>query len=96
MPLTLDNSDSRTVVTASNLFDTVLVQGMQYVLSTTTDCWFKVTTDAGSAAVGADGSHYLAAGQRAPIAKKGANDRVAIIRNSADGTASLSEVSPGT
>jgi hypothetical protein len=94
MPLTLDNSDVRTVVTASGLFDTTLVPGMQYILSTTTDCWFKVTTGAGSASA-ADGSHFLAAGQRSVVAAKGANNRVAIIRDAADGNASLSEVAPG-
>lgn len=94
MPTTLDNSDVRAVGVASALFDTTLVQGMQYVLSSNTNCWFKVTDSGGSASVG-DGSHYLAAGQRAPISRKGSNNRVAIIRDAADGNASLSEVTGG-
>lgn len=89
IPVSLTGSDVRTVVTASALFDTVMASGQQYLLTSTTNCWFTIGTS-GATAAASDGSHYLAAGQYRLVAAQGSNTRVAIIRDTADGNASLS------
>jgi len=95
MPLTLTTSDYSTVTNTSQKF-TAMVAGNQYVLRSSVNCYFKVGPSASVTASAADGSHFLAAGMPAYVAKKGADDTVAIIRDSSDGAATLSLMEPGS
>jgi len=76
---------------ASAQFSHVLEEGIDYEIVSTTDCHVKVGADPATAS-NATGSQYVKAGVPYPIAKQGGSDRVAIIRDAADGSAWLSKV----
>ncbi len=90
MPISLVDSDVKAVATASAQFDITMIAGAQYILSSDTAAWFKIGSNP-TASVG-DGSHFIPAGGTRLVAAQGANNKVAIIRSSADGNASLSLV----
>lgn len=93
IPLTFKSSAVRAVGLASAQFATVMDSGVQYVLRANTNLWWRADSANPTASAG-DGSHFLAAGQTALIG--GAGYKVAVIRDTADGTASLSVIGPQT
>lgn len=98
MPLTTPNSDVKAVSGAVTM-DTVLADGVQYVLRANTDVWYRLSAAAAvqAAAAGADNNHFLPKGATALIAKWGSYDKVSVIKDTgaADGYASLSELVAG-
>lgn len=70
-----------------------MVFGRQYRLTTTTDAWFRLTTAGGTAAVvAADDNHFLKGGEVALVSGRDGANRISVIRATADGTATLSEM----
>jgi hypothetical protein len=94
-PVTLAATcDSRTVTVASGQF-AAMVPGKQYRLASSTNCWFKFGANP-TAVAAADDNHFLGAGDFCLVAASGANTVIAIIRDTADGNASLSLVQSAT
>jgi len=89
-------SDVKTVGAASQLFDTTMVAGVQYLVFVEAAAWIKVTTGAGSAAADTDGNVFIPAGKYFPVAVDGANTRVAIIQDAAGGQGVLIQMSLGS
>ncbi len=80
---------------SSQLFTQVLVEGVQYYLTCSKACWYKVTTGAGSASA-ATGSQYLPADTPVPISRESSTlTRVAVIQSAEAGAAVLSEAVAG-
>lgn len=98
MPWTTPTSDAKNISNASVTFDTTMRAGVQYVLKANTDLWYRTSATASvqAAVAGADENHFLARGDKAYLAKFGTFDKVTAIRDAADGSASLSEMVPGT
>ena len=79
----------------SQLFTQVLVQGVQYYLTCSQACWYKVTTGAGTTSA-ATGSQYLPADTPVPIARESATlTRLAVIQSADAGSAVLSRTVAG-
>jgi hypothetical protein len=94
MAVSTTESDSKPITGTSVTFDYTLVPGAQYRLSGDTNLWYRISSGATAAVVGADENHYLAAGAVAAISAKGSANRVTAIKNTgaSDGNASLSLV----
>lgn len=94
-PILVKNVEVLAVTSSSQRFAASLVQGGEYYLTCTKACWVKVTTDAGTASA-ATGSVYVPADTFVPITRESLTEnKLAIIRASEDGTASLSIVTAG-
>lgn len=89
MPISLTDSDVKTVTGTSATFDTTMVPGAQYVLASDVGAWFTIASSP-TAVAATDGNHYIAPGTTRRIAAKGTANKVAIIRSAVDGSASLS------
>lgn len=81
-------SDASTVVVGSQQL-AAMVAGQKYRLVSTTNAWIKFGANP-TAAVATDDNHYLPANSPIEILCQGAAVKVAIIRDTADGTCSLS------
>lgn len=86
-PITTVGTDYSTVTATSQQL-TGMAPGYQYYLRSSTACYYKVGP-AGVVASAADGSIWLGANAVVPVCAKGPNDTVAIIREAADGVATL-------
>lgn len=76
----------------SQLFTHVMVQGVQYYLTCSKACWYKVGT-AGVTAAASSGSQYAPADTPMPIGLTDSGDtRVAVIWASEAGSAVLSAI----
>ena len=100
MPYTFKDSDVIAVSGSSAQFGTysaagttTMVQGAQYVLSATTDIWWKADSSNPTAAANTDDNMFLARGQIALVA--GSGFKVAVIQDSASGYAMLAMLEPG-
>lgn len=93
IPLAFKTSAVSTVTASSQQFATTMASGVQYVLRSSTNCWWRADSSNPTAAATTAQNHFLAAGQSALIS--GAGNKVAIIRDAADGVASLSELGTG-
>lgn len=100
MPLTFKDSDVIAVSSSSAQFGTysaagttTMVSGAQYVLSATTDIWWRADAASPTAAANTDDNHFLARGATALIA--GSGFKVAVIRDTADGYACLAMLEAG-
>lgn len=87
MPISCVDAELVNVTSSSIAFDTVMQSGVQYVVTCTVDCYVKVA--ASPTASAADGNPMFPAGVPIPVAAKGAANKVAIIRASSDGVATL-------
>jgi hypothetical protein len=92
MPLSTPNSDVKSITNASVTFDTVMVPGVQYLLSTTTGLWYRISSNSAAAQTNTDANHYVGKDGRAFVAASGAANRITAIRDAVDGYASLSEL----
>lgn len=88
IPITFSTSAYSTVTSASAQFATTMIKGVQYVLRADTDLWWRADSANPTAAANTALNHFLAKGQTAFIA--GSGFKVAVIRDAADGDASLS------
>jgi len=94
-PLLLKSVEVLAVTSSSQRMTADLVQGGTYYLICTKACWVKVTTNAGTASA-ATGSFYVPADTFVPVTRESLTEnKVAIIRASEDGTASLCIATPG-
>ena len=91
---TLTGIELVTTSGTSQLFTHAMVQGVQYYITCSKACWYKVTTDAGTASA-ASGSQYLPADTPVPIARLEGLTRVAVIWSAEAGSAVLSMLEPG-
>lgn len=94
-----DESVRHAVGAAASEIPLTMKEGRQYRLTSTTDCYVRVTSAAGTAASLGNGSTLLLAGQVLLVGQLGAADqagvaknRISIIRNTADGFATLTEI----
>lgn len=90
-----NTSQYNTVTGSSQELGTELSYGAKYVLSVTTDTWFKVGATGLSATVGAD-SHFVAGGGfRVINSSKATEGFVAVLKHTgaSDGACSISQVS---
>lgn len=79
------------VASASAQFTNACTEGAKYVIVSTTACWAKFGAD--PTAVGrAAGNHYIPPNVPIEIVASMPSMKVALIRDAADGHASLSEV----
>jgi len=92
IPISFKTSDYKAVTSSSTQFDTTMTSGVQYVLRASVDLWFRCDSANPTAVADTDQNHFLKAGQTAYCA--GGGFKVAIIRDSVDGDATLSEVGP--
>jgi hypothetical protein len=89
MPIFYGTSQYTTVTSSSQKFTNACVVDHWYRLSSSTDAFFSVGATGGSASAGAD-SHFIPAGGfRDFMVESAANGFVHIIRDSADGKATL-------
>src|SRR5262245_8591129 len=90
-------TSSYTATAAEN--SKIMAMGTQYRLYCSTDAWFRITTPGGpAAAVGGSDSHPISAGNAVLVSALGTKTKVSVVRNTADGNATLSEllaVEPG-
>ncbi len=93
IPITFSTSAYTAVTGTTAQFATTMVKGVQYVLRADTDLWWRADTSNPTAAANTAQNHFLAKGQTAFIA--GTGFKVAVIRATADGNASLSVMEPG-
>ena len=92
MPIsTITSSVQQVTGVAGNFSDFAMVSGAQYRLSATTDLWYKIAA-APTAQANTANNHFLARGAVAYIAAKGADVKVSVIQDSANGYATLSLV----
>ena len=76
----------------SQLFTHPMVQGVQYYLTCSKACWYKVGTS-GAVAAASSGSQYVPADTPMPIGVTDSGDnRVAVIQSAEAGSAVLSAV----
>jgi len=82
------------VAVASAGFTNPMDPGKLYRFISSTNCWVRVTTSGGSAAADTTNNHFVAANQevylRNPDVSSVANAYVKVIRDTADGDATLS------
>lgn len=84
-------SQVSTVTNSSAKFTNEMAVGQVYRLAVNTNTWFKVTVTGGSAAADTTDNHFLGSGQAVFLRSPGTGDGfVHVIRDSADGDASLS------
>jgi hypothetical protein len=96
MPVNTVAIDYSTVTSTSQKL-TAMVAGYQYIIRPTGNCYYKVGPNSTVTAVAADdGSTFLAAGCVAFVSKQGANDTVAVIRETVDGGVTLSRYEAGS
>jgi hypothetical protein len=95
LPLTFSSSDYKAVTSSSTQFDTTMIAGVQYVLRSSVDCWIRTGSNP-TAAADTDENHFVKAGFPVLLAKKETATKVAIIRDSADGDATLSALEHGS
>lgn len=95
MALVQNPKETRSVTNASAQFSLTMVGGVQYVLRATTDLWYALGSNP-TAAANTTGSSFLAKGQTALVAVKDTATKIAVIRDSADGYASIDELIGGT
>lgn len=89
-PVPTTSSDFQSVGASEVDFDTTMASGEYFVFSTSTDCFIKQGA-APVAASAADGSTFVGAGQSVLI--DGAlGAKLSVIRNTADGKATLTRV----
>lgn len=93
MPYSETNVEVRAVGIASAQFTHSMVSGRQYVLRTTTNMWYALGSNP-TAAANTTGSNYLAAGDKVLISASGTSVKIAVIRNTADGNATLNFLDP--
>lgn len=81
----------QTVTSSSAKFAAAMAFGEQYVFTTTTDCWITTAATGGSVTASAAGAMFVAAGSAVLLTPDddGSVWFVHIIRDSADGKASL-------
>lgn len=91
-----NESKTATAGAAASEIDLEMAPRRQYRLAATTTAglWFRIVAPgAAGAAVGGDGSHYLAPGATVLVAPIAGRTRVSVIReDDADATAILSEI----
>lgn len=87
------------VASASAKFTNAMVPGIIYRFTANTDCWVKVTATGGAAAASTTDNHLCLSGQTLilvnPDTSITTNSFVHVIRNTADGKATLSPIGPG-
>ena len=87
------------VATASAKFTNAMVPGQLYRFTANTDCWVKIGVTGASAAASAADNHLCLSGQtlilRNPETSETDESFVHVIRNTADGKATLSPIGPG-
>jgi hypothetical protein len=81
------------VTSSSAQFSTTMILGGEYEICATTDLWYRADSSNPTAAANTDNNHFLARGCSARISGNGY--KVAVIRDTADGYAELSQVVPG-
>jgi len=91
IPISLTTSDYKPVTSTSTQFDTTMVSGVQYVVTSSVACWIRIGSNP-TAAADTDQNHYVPANTMVPVAANGTATKVAIIRDSADGDATLSAI----
>ena len=91
LPISLTTSDYKAVTSTSTQFDTTMVSGVQYMVVSSVAAWIRIGSNP-TAAADTDQNHYLPANVARFVAASGANNKVAIIRDTADGDATLSAV----
>lgn len=98
MPYTIRSSQVSTVTNSSAKFTNAMKPGFTYRFTATTDCWVKVTATGGSAAADTADNHLYIKGQTlflaCPDQSSTTNSFVHMIRDSADGDATLSLIEP--
>lgn len=67
MPRGIRSTQVLAITGASAKFTNPMQSGQQYVFTATVDCWVKVTTTGGSAAVATADNIFYSAGQRLPL-----------------------------
>lgn len=95
MALVQNPKETRTVTSSSAQFTLTMVGGVQYVLRGTVDLWYALGSNP-TAAANTTGSSFLAKGQTAIVSKLGTATKIAVIRDSADGYASVDELVGGS
>lgn len=96
MPMTLGTSQYLAVATASAKFTNAMTIGVQYLFTCSSDCWIKVAATGGAAAADTADNHFVKAGARVPVcALNSTLSFLHAIRDTADGDATLSVVTPG-
>jgi hypothetical protein len=87
------------VATASAKFTNAMVPGQLYRFTANTDCWVTVAATGGAAVASTANNHFCISGQvlilANPDTSSVANSFVHVIRNTADGKATLSPIGPG-
>jgi hypothetical protein len=102
MPALSASAQYVAVATASAKFTNPMSPGILYRFTANTDCWVKVTVTGGSAAASTADNHLCLSGQTLILAAPAgdinttANSFVHVIRNTADGKATLSPIGYGT
>lgn len=93
MPLSLGACDQITVTSSSSTAvpSGGMVSGAQYRLTSNTDCWVALGT-APTASVAGANCHLLLKGQVMLLANVDGATKVALIRDTADGKATLSVI----
>jgi hypothetical protein len=84
---------------ASAKFATAMVPGQLYRFSSSTNCWVKIAVTGGAAAADTANNHYCHAGAslilKNPEVSEADESFVHVIRDTADGDATLSPIGPG-
>lgn len=96
MPYAITSTQYVAVASASAKFTNAMDPGKQYEFRTSTNCWVKVTVTGGAAAADTANNIYVAAGGVLYLANPDTsiktNAFVHVIRDSADGDATLARI----
>lgn len=86
------------VATASAKFTNAMEPGIIYRFTANTDCWVTVAATGGAAVASAANNHFCISGQTLILANPDTSSKtnafVHVIRNTADGKATLSPLGP--
>jgi hypothetical protein len=99
MPALKDLAQYLAIASTSAKFTNAMDPGILYRFTANTDCWLTIAATGGAAIASTANNHFCISGQvlilANPDVSSKANSFVHVIRNTADGKATLSPIGPG-